>query len=119
MPRHSMSRNARLVVCLAAGLFAAAPAALAQEAGKDRGGLKNQLESELDAAARAAAERLAQALNAALSSMTILVDSLPAYEKPEILPNGDILIRRIPKTGAAAPAKPAPGEAGSDEAVEL
>lgn len=117
-----MTRHLRLTACLLAGLAVAAPAAAwAQEGGESRGGRLDRLEGELDAAARSAAERLAQALNMALGSMTIFVDSLPAYEKPEILPNGDILIRRIPKAaeGAPGPARPSPGAEGSDEAVEL
>lgn len=53
-----------------------------------------------------------QTLEKLLSIMKMLSDSLPAYEAPEILPNGDILIRRRPNpppaTPAPAPTPPAP-----------
>ncbi|WP_018633105.1 hypothetical protein [Neomegalonema perideroedes] len=113
-----MTRSFRPAAVVLAAACAFAPmAAFAQESPAP-GGL-NQLESELDSAARRAAERLAKAVEMALGGMTIFVDSLPAYQAPEILPNGDILIRRIPKEAADAPAKPVPGAEGSDEAVEL
>ncbi|MDD2868110.1 hypothetical protein [Neomegalonema sp.] len=107
-----------LAFCLAGALSLAPPAALAQEPPTAPDGL-NRLETELDSAARRAAERLARAVEMALGGMTIFVDSLPAYQAPEILPNGDILIRRIPKEAADVAPAPAPGAAGSDEAVEL
>ncbi len=52
--------------------------------------------------ARAALERLMGTLGAAVSA-------LPQYEAPEILPNGDIIIRRKPKADEA-PALPPAGQ---------
>jgi len=48
-------------------------------------------------AARSAIEKVLKALGSALSS-------IPQFEAPEVLPNGDILIRRTP----AAPKPPEP-----------
>jgi len=31
-----------------------------------------------------------------IRAMELFIDTLPMYEAPEILPNGDIIIRRIP-----------------------
>jgi hypothetical protein len=37
-----------------------------------------------------------------MQGMMALVDAIPQYQAPEILPNGDIIIRRVPpKDGAA------------------
>ncbi len=108
------SRLTRMGVAAVLALALTSAAAFAQESPRSP---RSALESELDDAARSAAERLAKAVEMALSGMTIFVDSLPAYHAPEILPNGDILIRRIPKEAAAA--APQPGEEGSDEPIDL
>lgn len=62
------------------------------------------------------AELLLQGLLAELgpawSELQSVLNDLNAYYPPEILPNGDILIRR-------KPADPSPGDAPDDEATEL
>ncbi|MDP6705628.1 MAG: hypothetical protein QF893_04710 [Alphaproteobacteria bacterium] len=46
---------------------------------------------------RAEVERLArQAAEQIVAALRILLRAIPQYEAPEILPNGDIIIRRIP-----------------------
>lgn len=44
--------------------------------------------------ARAAIETLLPMIEAMMDRLPLLMDSLPQYEAPVILPNGDILIRR-------------------------
>lgn len=51
-------------------------------------------ESELNANARAAVEEMLKALGPIIDQFSALMGDLPAYEAPEILPNGDIIIRR-------------------------
>jgi hypothetical protein len=42
------------------------------------------------------AERLAgEALTKIMRALNLLVDSVPQYAAPEVLPNGDIIIRRL------------------------
>lgn len=36
-----------------------------------------------------------EGLNRLMQAIELFVDTLPMYEPPEILPNGDILIRRV------------------------
>ncbi len=86
MPNHGRKRFVAALV--AASL--ASHAALAQSPGKTI--------DDAAEAARTAIEKVLQALGAALSS-------IPQFETPEILPNGDILIRRKPP--AAKPPEPA------------
>ncbi len=53
-----------------------------------------------------AAEATRQALEGVMNTFRGLVESFPAYEAPEILDNGDILIRR--KRSEANPPAPKP-----------
>lgn len=57
---------------------------------------------QMDEAAKAAE----QAAKDLISIMGIMLRSIPQYEMPEILENGDILIRRVPKEPAAPDAAP-------------
>ena len=44
----------------------------------------------------AEAERLAgEALSKIMRALNLMVDSVPQYAAPEVLPNGDIIIRRL------------------------
>jgi len=69
--------------------------------------------SELTQAAREAIEKFAAVIGPMLDSFEQWIADMPRYEAPEILPNGDILIRRIPKD-APPPSDAAPGSPGSD-----
>ena len=51
-------------------------------------------------------EMARQALEKLMRSLELFVDTIPQYEMPEVLPNGDILIRRKPS--AEPPPKPRP-----------
>jgi hypothetical protein len=46
-----------------------------------------------------------------LDTLGAMIGDLPEYEAPEILPNGDIIIRRKP---SEAPSPEVPAEAGDD-----
>lgn len=70
-------------------------------------------QQELENAARLAQEAVQRMLRALQGT----IDNLPQYATPEVLPNGDIIIRRLPPrrmpdAGPGAP--PAPGKAGED-----
>jgi len=54
------------------------------------------LEQQADEAARA----MRDAIERAMRLLGGVVDQIPQYEMPEILPNGDIIIRRLPPRGA-------------------
>ena len=97
-----------------AGLLAlAAPAALAQSAGDghddnpfERDGFENEsfpetledLPGRVEEAMRGLIDRMKPTIEDAFELMDVLgeIDSPKNYEKPVILPNGDILIRRSP-----------------------
>lgn len=61
------------------------------------------------------AERLAgEAMSKLLRALDLMMDSVPQYAAPEVLPNGDIIIRRLhPEDKPQSPAKP-----GADDGVE-
>lgn len=56
-----------------------------------------------------AAEAASQALSRIMKALGSVVQSIPQYEAPEILANGDILIRRK-NPPAAKPAEPSRGQ---------
>lgn len=71
-------------------------------------------QQELENAARLAQEAVQRMLRALQGT----IDNLPQYAPPEIMPNGDIIIRRLPlrRTPDATPsAPPAPGKAPGEE----
>ena len=69
------------------GVLALAVPAMAEEKKTDE-----EIAAELDDAAQSAIEAAESLINA----LRIFVDNLPQYAAPEILENGDILIRRLP-----------------------
>jgi len=83
-------RNLRIIICLAGALLVAMPVA-AETPPPPKG-------QPLDEALADAAERIMNALR-------VMVLAIPQYQAPELLPNGDILIRRLPKP--ADPEQPA------------
>ena len=84
--RHRMRLTAALLL---ASLGLGAPAAFAQE-------------STLQDAQREAAEGIGKLLEA----LQMFVKSVPQYSAPEVLPNGDIIIRRVNPDKNPAPEKP-------------
>ena len=72
-------------VILAVGLAGAAMPAAAEDEG-----LSDQARKE----AERARDLIEQALGSLLASLKLAMDTIPQYEAPEILDNGDIIIRR-------------------------
>lgn len=63
------------------------------------------------------AERLAgEALTKIMRALNLLADSVPQYAAPEVLPNGDIIIRRLNPDDSGD--KPIETGGGDDEGVE-
>jgi hypothetical protein len=57
------------------------------------------------------AQKLAvQGLSKLLDALGAFVKSVPQYAAPEVLPNGDIIIRRLNPPPAPKPTTPAPDE---------
>lgn len=44
-----------------------------------------------------------EGLDRMMRALELFVDTIPLYEPPEVLPNGDIIIRRIPRGDESAP----------------
>jgi hypothetical protein len=51
----------------------------------------------LSEAARDAAELAARAAETIIGALQGVIETLPQYEAPEVMPNGDIIIRRKPQ----------------------
>ncbi len=81
-------RRMRAVVCgvLLSAALASTPVA-AQE------------QQSFDEAERMALDAIARMMDA----LGLFIDSIPQYEAPEVLPNGDIIIRRIDPDGESSP----------------
>ena len=94
-----------------AAALAASPAMA--EDGKSIPEVLQDLEREADILgeeARTAIEMLIPMIESMMERLPLLIDSLPEYEAPVILPNGDILIRR--KRDLPTVPKDKPGEKG-------
>lgn len=79
-----------------AGALFAAPAEADTE-GKSIPEVLKDLEREADILgeeARSAIEMLLPMIESMMQRLPLLIDSLPEYEAPVIMPNGDIIIRR-------------------------
>lgn len=87
-------RNSRAFMLVVAAGLALAPLGSAQAESTFPGGPEKQSPEEM---AREGLERMMRALR-------LLVESIPQYELPEVLENGDIIIRRVqPKEKPADP----------------
>jgi hypothetical protein len=74
--------------------------------------LERHAEELLGPEARAAVESLLPMIESLMQRLPMLIDNLPQYELPEIMPNGDIIIRRkrtLPKINPDAPPLPKDG----------
>lgn len=85
---------------LIAALFAIGLALPVQAAGTDPADEAERLSREMEQAAREAATEL-------LGVITLFISRIPTYEAPEVLENGDIIIRR---KRPQADVPPRPGE---------
>ena len=71
--------------------------------------LERQAEDLLGPEARKAVESLLPMIETLMERLPVVIDNLPNYEVPEILPNGDIIIRRkrkLPRIDPEAPPMP-------------
>ena len=82
-----MRANHIFGTCLTVGLLLTAAPVMADKHEADK-----EVATELDEAAQSAIE----AAEHLISALRVFVDNLPQYAPPEILENGDILIRRLP-----------------------
>lgn len=98
MPKMRSLRAAALVLAL---LLLAAPAG-ADEAGEPILPGEEELRA-LGEEAEAMLRRFAETLDPMAERLRALIDDLDAYEAPERLPNGDIIIRRKPEAAEPAP----------------
>lgn len=79
-------------------------------------GLMREVEPQMDEMGKALDEmgqRMGEALDSAqpwVTGLMALVDDIGNYEAPELLPNGDIVIRRKPDAPALPVEKPSAGE---------
>lgn len=74
--------------------------------------LERQAEDLLGKDARRAIERLLPMIETLMERLPVVIDNLPEYEMPEIMPNGDIIIRRkrdLPRIDRKTPDQPKDG----------
>ena len=82
-------RRMRAVVC---GVVLSAALAMTPAVAQDQ-------QQSLDEAERMAMDAIARMMDA----LGLFIDSIPQYEAPEVLPNGDIIIRRIHPESESGP----------------
>lgn len=71
--------------------------------------LERHAEDLLGPEARRAVESLLPMIETLMERLPIVIENLPDYEMPEIMPNGDIIIRRkrkLPRIDPEAPPMP-------------
>lgn len=66
---------------------------------------------------KSAGEQLDEALQDVLDTIGMVLEAVPHYELPEVLPNGDIIIRRVPPLEPPEE-KPAEEPENTDEGVK-
>ena len=91
-----MSRLRKTLAGVAVVISLAAPPVFAQAPPDERDGGR-----DIEESVRESIENIMRAIEG-------LIDSVPIYEMPEILENGDIIIRRKKRDPAPEPGKPAP-----------
>lgn len=85
------------IIAAFAGVIAAAPPVFAEEEGESRGILPSEEEMrQLGALAEKYLRDFADEVSPMIERLDTLIDDLDRYEAPEMLPNGDIIIRRRP-----------------------
>jgi hypothetical protein len=104
-----------LAISIVAAGLATAPVYGGSEDTGDR-----PLSEQLDEALRGLIEQMKPALDEFLGTLEVLegIDSIEHYRRPEILPNGDIIIRRredappLPRDDGGEPGEEPAGESG-------
>ena len=69
--------------------------------------------------APSATERLQEGAAAIVEGLRLLMDQLQGYQSPEVMPNGDIIIRRRPPAGQEPPADEKSPADGGDKPLKL
>lgn len=104
-----MMRSVRLLAfVLLAGPLAVLPAAVRAQTDRSQTD-RSQTDRQEPASPT---ERLQEGAAAIVEGLRLLLDQLQSYQSPEVLPNGDIIIRRRP------PAEPAPPKPDTQPAPE-
>ncbi|WP_395017409.1 hypothetical protein [Dongia sp.] len=62
--------------------------------------------SAQDSTMQDAQKQAVEGIGKLLEALQMFVKSVPQYSAPEVLPNGDIIIRRVPQKPEPAPEKP-------------
>ena len=81
----------------------------------------DELRRKIEEAVRGLVDRVKPAFDRLLTTLEVLgrIDSLEYYEEPEVLPNGDIIIRRRPDAPPLPPPEEAPEGAPELDAPEV
>jgi hypothetical protein len=95
-----MSRNASLRMTILAAALAAT-------------GVVSSTASAQDSTLEGAQQQAVEGLSKLLDALGMFVKSVPQFAAPEVLPNGDIIIRRIHPDNAPAPARPKKDDDGT------
>ena len=66
-----------------------------------------------------ATERLQEGAAAIVDGLRLLMDQLQSYQPPEVLPNGDIIIRRRPPQESEPPSQPESPDGKDDKPLKL
>jgi len=66
-----------------------------------------------------ATDRLQEGAAAIVEGLRMFMDQLQSYQPPEVLPNGDIIIRRRPPQDGEPPSKPETPEGKDDKSLKL
>ncbi|GAB2176494.1 hypothetical protein [Dongia sp. agr-C8] len=66
-----------------------------------------------DSTLQDAQKQAVEGIGKLLEALQMFVKSVPQYAAPEVLPNGDIIIRRIPQKQEPAPEKPKTDDDGT------
>lgn len=69
--------------------------------------------------APSATERLQEGAAAIVDGLRLLMDQLQGYQPPEVMPNGDIIIRRRPPADTAPPADEDTPDKSGNEPLKL
>lgn len=104
-----MNPAAKPVAVAVAAMLAAAPTCAGAQSGND----------SAPGSAPSATERLQEGAAAIVEGLQLLMDQLQSYQPPEVLPNGDIVIRRRPPAPAEPPADEKPSANGGDKPLKL
>lgn len=113
MRQSSLPLAVLILMTIAAPSLSFAQSGQTPPAERDDGLLPNEEElRELGDLAERMLRRFGDRMEPMAERLRALVDDLDAYEAPEMLPNGDIIIRRKPDVPERAPEEDTDGEDG-------